>query len=277
MAGTAAFDKLDRGGLALAVDMAGEGPAFVLQHGLCGDAGQAAMAMPPSVPLRRVTLECRAHGSSPVGPVDALTLASFTDDVAALIEALGEGPVVLGGISMGAAIAMRLAVVRPDLVRALALIRPAWLDVPAPANLRANREVAGLLATHDAATARQLFEASDTAARLAVESPDNLVTLRGLFTREPLAATADLIARIASDGPDVTLRDIASITVPTLVVGTLADEIHPLSHAQRLADLIVDADYVEITPKGVDATAHWQQLQAAIADFVAGLPTAPAA
>ena len=42
----------------------------------------------------------------------------------------------VGGISMGAAIALRIAALRPDLVSALVLARPAWLDANGPENIQ---------------------------------------------------------------------------------------------------------------------------------------------
>ena len=103
-----------RGGVRLALHERGQGRPVVFQHGLCGDARQTLQAFPDQGLL--MTLECRGHGQSDAtGPY---SIAVFADDVAALIETL-DGPVILGGISMGAAIATRLAVIRPDLVRAL--------------------------------------------------------------------------------------------------------------------------------------------------------------
>ena len=46
---------------------------------------------------------------------------------------------------MGAAIALRLAVKQPELVRALVLARPAWVTEPAPPNMQAYAEVGELL------------------------------------------------------------------------------------------------------------------------------------
>src|SRR5688500_15818788 len=110
---------LRRDGLDLAVHESGEGPAVLLQHGLGGDARQVEEAWPGLAGWRRVTLDCGGHGASPNG---GASMALFADALAALAEGL-DPPVVLGGISMGAALSLRLAVLRPDLVRGLILIR----------------------------------------------------------------------------------------------------------------------------------------------------------
>jgi len=149
-------------GLRLAAYGAGNaGPPLVFQHGLCGDARQIAEAMQGLGNQGWHGLECSGHGASPMADP---SIARFADAVAALIETL-PAPVVLGGISMGAAIACRLAVTRPDLLRALILVRPAWVTQSAPANMAPNAEVGMLLMNHPAAEARAIFTTSATAQR----------------------------------------------------------------------------------------------------------------
>ena len=261
---------IERAGARLAVhDAGGPGLPVVFQHGLCGDARQTAEAFPPDPAFRLITLECRGHGASGAG--GELSIAQFTEDLAALIETL-PGPVVAGGISMGAAITSRLAVTRPDLVRGLCLIRPAWVVEAAPANMQPNAEVGRLLATLPAAAARAAFADGPTALALARDAPDNLASLMGFFDRAPLAVTAALLRAISADGPGVTEDALRALSVPSLVCGTGADAIHPMAHAARLAALIRGARLVELPPKGADKPAHLTALRAALADFLAGFP-----
>ena len=255
---------LIRDGLSLAwYDSGGSGTPIVFQHGLCGDINQTREAIPAS--LRLITLECRAHGASEAG--DDFSIPTFADDIAALITDLDLGPIILGGISMGAAIATRLAVHRPDLVRALALVRPAWLTAAAPANMQPNAEVGALLAQMPADAARAAFRASPTYEHLAKTAPDNLASLLSFFERQPIATTAALLQAIAADGPGITEPDLAALTIPTLVIGTAHDAIHPWSMAQRLATLIPQAKLVEATPKSIDKSRYITDLHTALAAF----------
>ena len=255
-------------GLALAVAETGIGRPMLFQHGLCGLAAQTAEVFPDDIGWRCLTLECRGHGRSEAGPVEAFSLATFADDLAAFIAARHLAPVVLGGISMGAALSIRLAVKRPELVRALVLARPAWLAEAGPENLQPNIAVGELLADLAPAEALRRFDASPLAHRLAAEAPDNLATLRALFTREPAAVTSALLTRISTDGPGVTEAELARLTLPTLVIGTGNDAIHPLPMARRLAAAIPDARFIEITPKGVDRAAYVGDFSAALAGFL---------
>jgi pimeloyl-ACP methyl ester carboxylesterase len=263
---------LPRDGLDLAVHDAVSGRPFVFQHGLCGSVAQTAEACPDHLDaaddLRLLTLECRGHGASPLGPPDAISIATLADDVAALIEQVmdrsGCGPVDIGGISLGAAIALRLAVRRPALVRSLVLVRPAWVTGPAPENVRPNLEVGDWLSRMQPERALAAFEASSTARRLAEVAPDNLASLRGFFSRQPIAETVELLSRIPADGPGVCDDDVRALRVPVTVIGHERDAIHPMAHARALAALMPQARLVEITPKAVDKAAYVHDLHAAL-------------
>lgn len=257
---------LQRNGLRLAVHGGGSvGPALVFQHGLCGDARQVAEAMAALAPQQWACIECPGHGASDMDP--SPSIASFADHVAALAETLG-GPVVLGGISMGAAIVTRLAVIRPDLVRALVLVRPAWVTEAAPDNLAPNAEVGALLSRLPAAEAHRTFAGSATAKRLAVQAPDNLASLISFFYRAPQANTARLLATISADGPGITQSDLTALRTPTLVCSTTEDAIHPANHATALARLIPQARLADLPPKGRDKPAHLAALGAVLRQFL---------
>lgn len=266
---TGGIARLVRGASALHVDDAGgAGLPVIFQHGLGGDARQAAEAFPADAAFRRLTLECRGHGGSEVAGSDGFSIAGFADDVAGLIEATESGPLVVGGISMGAAIALRLAVHRPDLVRGLVLARPAWITRAAPDTMRPNAEVGLLLATLPADAARETFLASETATRLAEQAPDNLASLLGFFARPAQAVTAALLQAIAADGPGVSEEQVGAITVPTLIIGHRRDLIHPLAYATTLATLIANSRLIEITSKACDRARYVSDFHAALSGFL---------
>ena len=210
--------------------------------------------------FHRLSLECRGHGQSDAG--QSYSIASFADDVAAVIENIGT-PVILGGISMGAAIATRIAVTKPHLVSALALIRPAWIAAAAPANLAPCAEVGRLIAAHQPAGTF----ATPT-------SPDNHASLTSFFAR-PQPSTAALLTQIAADGPGIAESDIAALKMPTVVMGCAEDFIHPLRLAHRLASLIPGAGFVDLPPKGRDKPAHIAALHAALTQFLKDACHAP--
>jgi pimeloyl-ACP methyl ester carboxylesterase len=256
------------GNATLAVHEEGEGMPFVFQHGLCGDQAQPGQVFPEGIGYRRVTVECRGHGASEPGPMPDLSIATFADDIAGYITASGMEKPVVGGISMGAAIALRLALRRPELVRALVIARPAWLCEKNPGNMFPNLLVGNLLDTFQPEDARSRFEASEVAGQLAKNGPDNLASLRGFFTRKPIDVTSDLLRAISADGPDVAEDEVRAISVPTLVIGHARDVVHPLAYAKTFADWIPGATLVEITPKATNAEVYRSDFRSALTRFL---------
>ncbi len=258
----------ERCGLRLAVREMGNGPTMVFQHGLCGNASQPADVFPAESGWRCVTLECRGHGGSDAGLPEGFSIATFSEDLVSLIEARGRAPVVLGGISMGAAIALRVAALGPELARGLVLARPAWIDEDAPANMQPNALVGGLLRELPPEEARARFEASATARELVREAPDNLASLRGFFSREPIAITRELLCRLSADGTGLTRDQIGAIRIPTLVIASGRDFVHPLAMAKELAAMIPCAEVVEITSKADSRERYRAEFRAALSAFL---------
>jgi len=261
-----------RAGLRLWAAEAGEGADFVFQHGLGADSAQTFDVNPAAKGICFRTLECRGQGGSDAGPFGNLSLAAFADDLIAFIEARCASPIVLGGISMGAALATMVAVKRPSLVRALVLARPAWFAEAAPKNLAPYVEVGALLARLPPDQARAAFEASPTARHLAIEAPDNLASLHGFFAREPIGVTTALLTRIALDGPGLKLADLEAIGAPTLVLGHARDFAHPLGLARKLAATLPNARLEQIAAKADDPQRYRNDFRSALRSFLEELP-----
>ena len=241
----------------------GEGPPVIFQHGLGGDEAQVAEVF-PAAGFRRLTLECRGQGQSDAGDITGFSIAGFADDVLAFAGERGVKRFAIGGISMGAALALRIAVKMPEQVTALVLARPAWLWQRAPRNMQVFVELAHFL-RHGS---REDFAASATARRFAKEAPDNLASLLKFFDRPDPVLTAQLLTAIASDGLGVSEDDVRSIQLPTLVIGNGIDLVHPLSHARKLAAVIPGSRFVEVTPTASDRPRHAEELRAALFEFL---------
>src|SRR6202047_899614 len=249
-------------------DAGGKGLPVIFQHGLCGDARQTIEAFPQDPRFRRITIEARGHGGSEAGDPTLFSVRTFASDVAAFIDAYRLAPIVVGGISMGAAIALHLAVHRAGIVRGLILARPAWVAASAPANNIPNALVGRLLAELSQEEARKAFEASEIAALLAEKAPDNLASLRGFFTREPQATTAALLKAIAADGPGVSEEDLRNLEIPTLIIGHDIDYIHPLSYATTISQLIPRSQLASVTPKALSKATFLKDFHTAITNFL---------
>jgi 3-oxoadipate enol-lactonase len=187
---------------------------------------------------RTIALDLRGFGESKdaPGPYRVETLA---DDVSALIAALDLDPLVAIGHSMGAGIAQRFAIDRPDAVEGLVLVAP----VPpggmplSPAALQLFREVPG--------------DAAKTAAwlgKLTYREPTSAVV--ALMRRAAAAVrTGVALESLASWTALDFAADVATIETPTLVLAPAYDRpMTPQLARERVADLIEGSRF-EIVPE----------------------------
>lgn len=105
-------------------------PAFLLVHGLASNArlwdGVGGRLAEPGYPSVAVDLPGHGHSEPGEGRFDFATLV---DDLAAVVTSTVGRPVVAGGQSWGGNVVLELAVRRPDLVEALALIDGGFLTL----------------------------------------------------------------------------------------------------------------------------------------------------
>lgn len=250
----------------------GAGLPFVFQHGLGGDVSQPFGLFAPPPGIRLIAFDCRGHGGSDLGPEDQLRLAVFAEDLVGLLDALNLNRVVLGGISMGAAVALRVGAHHPERCLGLVLSRPAWLDSPNPFNVQVFGQITALLRTHGAVEGHRRLVATPEFAELQAKFPDTANSLASQFLKPRAVEVAPLFARIARDDHGTTARDWERITVPTLVLGNRQDPIHPFDYAETLATRIPGAELVELASKSIDAQAHQRQVQSALTTFLGRFP-----
>jgi 2-hydroxy-6-oxonona-2,4-dienedioate hydrolase/4,5:9,10-diseco-3-hydroxy-5,9,17-trioxoandrosta-1(10),2-diene-4-oate hydrolase len=106
----------------------GEGEPLVLVHGLGGAASNWFALAPLLLGGRRLLVpELPGHGgSSPLAAAPALS--TYADRVASLMEREGISPAPVVGHSLGGAVALRLAIRRPELVSGLVLAGAAGIS-----------------------------------------------------------------------------------------------------------------------------------------------------
>ena len=232
-----------RGG-EIAVQRRGRGKAFLWGHGLTSSSAQEDQAgLRLWEKLRDgwevVRVDARGHGASSVGTdPQAYRWSELAADALVLADALGHDRFVIGGASMGAAVALHAAVAAPARVDALVLMIPptAWATRAAQASrYRASADLA---------------EREGLAALAAAEASEPSIPIfRGLFDPAEMARAryagrdASVIAAIlrgaaASDFPEPDA--VSKLRQPTLLLAWEGDDGHPLSTAEKLAELLPD-------------------------------------
>jgi pimeloyl-ACP methyl ester carboxylesterase len=250
----------------------GAGKAFVFQHGLGGDRRQGLELYAYRADVRILALDCRGHGKTqPLGDPLKLRFDVFADDVIALLDHLGVEQFVAGGISMGAGVALNLALRYAPRVKGLVLVRPAWLSEPNPPNLDCMAEVGRLIRDHGPEEGKRLFLASTLYGDIAAAAPYTADSLLSQFD-EPRAADAwPRLLHMPADAPNRDRAEWEGITAPTLILANHVDPTHPYQYAEVLAAAIPHARLVEVPSKAVDKSGHVAAARREIGRFLDGI------
>lgn len=245
------FDLLD--GLALYYTDEGAGEPIVLIHGFPfgGDLYRPQRAALSSR-FRVITPDLRGMGQSDAPP-EGYSMDTYADDVVALLDHLGIGQAIVGGMSMGGYVVFALSRRHPNRVKGLIL-----LDTRAGADTeegkagrrrmieQARNAAAGAVA--DAMLPKMLTEATRQ------ESPELADFLRTMMAATPVdgivGALQAMIERIDSRPM------LPMIAVPTLIIVGSEDTVTPPAAAEEMQREIKDAQLVVI-----EGAAHAANLE----------------
>jgi len=259
----------DRDGLQFHYRDEGHGLPFVFQHGLGGDLYQPCGLYRPAAGVRLITFDMRAHGETrPLGDPDRLSMATLADDLVAILDHLGIARGVVGGISLGAAVAANVALRYPERVLGLVLSRPAWIDRPVPESVDRYATIARLIRELGPEEGLEEFRQSPEFQAMERESPDCARSLVGQFEHPRAEECVARLERLSRDTPCPDRALYRNLQVPTLILGNRQDPIHPWPLAETLSRLIPKAELREITPKSVSLDRHAADVQQAIDDFL---------
>lgn len=236
-------------GVDLAVEDTGTGTPVLWGHGLTSSmAAEAAMGMGvadlPGDRYRLIRYDARGHGESgaTADPAD-YAYPSLAADQLALADALGLDRFVSGGMSMGTGTALHVAVTAPDRVQALVLGIPptAWEGRRARGATYQDRgrviREEGLAAFVDGAMAEPLAPIFEPFADLVRDG------IRARYEGYDPAVLAPLLNGVG--GSDLPEPDaIAALRMPVLVLAWQGDPVHPEATAERLAELLPQAELV---------------------------------
>lgn len=217
----------------------------------------------PALAARRrvIAPDQLGFGGTATGAPRTYGRAAWTDHALALLDTLGTGTVDIVGNSMGGAVALSVAVARPQAVRRLVLMGSMGVAMALPAGLDAvwgytpgaeqMRQVIGLFA-HD----RDLIT-------------DELVELRYRASLEPAvrdswAAMFPAPRQRWVDDLALSGAELASVGAPVLLVHGRDDRVVPWrSSSGQLVDLLPDARLHVLSRCG-----HWTMIERT-ADFLA--------
>jgi 3-oxoadipate enol-lactonase len=250
----------------------GSGSPFIISHGLGGNLAQIRELIGELPNISLILYDNRGHGrTSAVGDPKKLNFSEMADDMAALLDRLGIPAAFIGGVSMGAGIALAFSRRHRDRARGFILSRPAWLNVPNPPNLSILGTIADLVEKHGSKSALQLFRNSETFISLKECFPETARSLIELFSPSSIEKIVLPLRFIPASVPFESFDQLQSIVEPTLVVANHKDPVHPFEYAERLTSAIPSAALREIPSKSVSVEEHRHQFQRLLTEFLSGV------
>lgn len=244
----------------------GTGIPLVFQHGLGGNLDVAKNMLSGLENVRLVCMDARGHGKTLFDEATPPSFNRYADDVIRLLDHLDIEKTVMGGISMGAGIALNLATRYPDRLLGLILVRPAWLGVPSPPSLDT---LAALARYTDYPDGLEQYTATDGYKKLEAEHPGVAVSVLSQFTREQSAYTATVFTRMIADVPVPNLAGLSAIDLPCLILVSDQDPLHPFYFGTVLSEHLPKAELKQVISRYVDDAQHNVEVKDQVASFIA--------
>ena len=243
-------------------DSGGSGPAVVLSHGFLMDHSMFNHQVEALRATHRVvTWDERGFGGT--RSTGEFTYWDSARDVLALMDHLGIDSAVVGGMSQGGFLSMRVALTAPARVRALILI-DTQAGTEDPATIEPYNQL------HDAWVAHGAAAVQDVIAGIILGPGDWSDWFAKWAVLEPEQFSSAFHCLMHRD--DITGR-LGEISCPTLIVHGDADVAIPLTKAEELRDRIAGPTELVVIPGGPHAAnmTHPEPVNAAIVRFLSGL------
>ena len=235
----------------IVADVAGDGPAIVMVHGLGGTSNTFQPQVSGLSGYRVVRPDLPGSGRSPV-PFEALSIDSFAESVISLIRMLGVSNAHLVGHSLGTIVCQKIAADQPGMVLSLTLF--GGLAEPPDAARTGLLERARKARAEGLADIADGIVANTLSASTHESKPEGVAFVRESLMRqnpEGYARTCEALAR-------ATAVDARMISAPALLVTGDSDPVAPVSMAQALADRISGA-----VLSTLDRCGHWATIEKA--------------
>lgn len=263
--------QVNANGIELCTQVVGAGPPLVFIHGFPLDHTMWRQQVAHlSQSYRVIAPDLRGFGQSAGSDPNGVSMETFADDLAGLLDALDiSEPVSLCGLSMGGYIAFAFVRKYPDRLRSLILCdTKASRDDEAGRRLR--EQTARMVLEHgpdflaDAMPDKLFAEATRR------DQPELVAEIQGVIRRTPSESIA-AAARGMAARPD-SKELLPTITVPTLVLVGEQDAITTASEMRSLAQAVPQSTYVEIADAGHMAPLEAPHpVNAAIDHFLSGV------
>lgn len=234
----AASSRVTVNGGWVSAEVRGQGPPLLFVCGYGVDATSwRRQADGLSADHRVLTYDHRGIGGSSPVPESGITLAGLADDAHALLLRSFEEPALVVGASLGAAVALELAIAHPGEIRGLVLVTPLLTrDARLEAVLRSWDEAGSPASEGRIRAMLPWFFAREYLSQVGRREAA-AAAFRAMAKRTPAPALRHHAATLFQ-WLDTRTQDLARVAVPALVVAGSEDLLSPLEQAETIARLL---------------------------------------
>ena len=233
-------------------EVQGIGTPFVFIHGLGGDMQQIYSAYDPIDGVQLININMQGHGKS-LAKYESLDFYTMADDVITVLNELHITNATIGGISMGAAIAINIAIRYPHYVSKLLLVRPAWTHKPMSDDVQtAYTSLATALACED----KFIFLNSEGWNIVNQTTAYTRSTFLHTFNEEVNVQEWQKFSILPSKTPHNSIAEIENIYIPTTILACRNDFVHPYEYGEYYHQHLKNSVLVEIPSKDEDSIKH---------------------
>ncbi|HEU4808555.1 MAG TPA: alpha/beta fold hydrolase [Homoserinimonas sp.] len=241
--------------------------SFLLLHGLGGDRRQSIDLVGPCLPAdaRVLAPDLRAHGDSRlIGDAADFSFAAITAELADTVREHGfdQDPLTVIGISLGAAISLRLVQSGQLPIARLVLLRPAFTDQPIPPNLALFPVIGELLHRHPADRAEAIFRRTGLYRGLRLASRLGASGVIEQFRTPDASARAVRLVELPRNRAFE--ADDRVIDLPTTIIAAPRDPLHPLSVASAWHRRLPASALVEVPARDDGMAPYLAATRAAV-------------
>ncbi|MEM9160472.1 MAG: alpha/beta hydrolase [Verrucomicrobiota bacterium] len=253
----------------------GEGRNLVFLHGLGADRRQALAATRNLTEVKVVCIDMPGHFESDGEHYEkaggSYAFEAFGDLVLGVMDRLGMGSAVLGGISMGAGISLNLALRAPERLEGLVLARPAWLDTEGLPQLRVVRDMGEWILSGGVSNAVEKLNSDVLYATQLETNPNCASSIAGALTRPQALEAARVLIDMVEDAPVDSLKRLEGLEIPAIVIGSEGDPLHPVDIAEKIGALLPLGHFEELPPRYFEAERHQAAFDEIVGKFLIGL------
>lgn len=260
------MEILEKNGRRLEYEVSGKGEPFVFLHGMGGSTKQIEGAYLPLEGVQLINLNQQGHGHSDAD-WNAYDFDHLAEDVLAILEKHQLEKVYLGGISMGAAVALNLAVRYPERVRGLLLIRNAWTIKPMSEKVRKAYEDLGMSLREKSIERFYETEGWKIVKEPSAYTRNAFVTP---FTDEACLKYWEKYLILPEKTPVNDEKQLERLDMPVYILANRNDLCHPYERGIWLHEHIQGSFFAELPDKDTDPQKHKQLSNEVIRKMIFG-------